>query len=347
MGDGAVTAHSTIGAPPTVAHGGRLDAARRLYPDAPQPWIDLSTGVNPRAYPLPPVADEVFTRLPDDDAFAALERAARRSYGAPAGADIVAGGGTQAFIQLLPRVFPAKRVAVLGFTYAEHAACWATSGAEVDVVETMDALAEAEAAVIVNPNNPDGRFLEPQEILSAASRMSQRGGLLIVDESFMDFTPERSVARFANDAALIVLRSFGKTYGLPGARLGFALASRSRAATLRAALGPWAVSGPALAIGASALADDAWRAGAAQLAARDAARLDALLAQAGFHIAGGTTLFRLAAHPNAARWFARLAARGVLTRAFVEKPDWLRFGLPGNDDAWSRLAEALESVDGG
>jgi cobalamin biosynthetic protein CobC len=342
-----VTAHSAIGAPPAVAHGGRLDAARRLYPDAPQPWIDLSTGVNPRAYPLPPLADDVFTRLPDDDAFAALESAARRNYSAPAGVDIVAGAGTQAFIQLLPRVFPAKRVAVLGFTYAEHAACWAASGAKVDVVETLDALADADVGMIVNPNNPDGRVLAVEEILFTAKRMSQRDRLLIIDESFMDFTPERSVAPFANDPALVVLRSFGKAYGLPGLRLGFALSSRARAAMLRAALGPWAVSGPALAIGASALADDSWRAGAAQAAARDAARLDALLIQAGFQIAGGTTLFRLAAHSHAARWFARLAARGVLTRAFAEKPEWLRFGLPGNDAAWSRLAEALECVDGG
>ncbi len=342
-----MTAHSTIGAQPTVAHGGRLDAARRLYPDAPQPWIDLSTGVNPHAYPLPPLADEVFTRLPDDDAFAALESAARRNYGVPTGADIVAGGGTQAFIQLLPRVFPAKRVAALGFTYAEHAACWAASGAEVEVVETMEALAGADVGVIVNPNNPDGRLLAPEAILSTAGLMTQRGRLLIVDESFIDFTPERSVARFANDKALIVLRSFGKAYGLPGVRLGFALCSRARGAKLRAAIGPWAVSGPALAIGARALADDAWRASAAQDRARDAARLDRLLTRTDFQSVGGTTLFRLASHRQTARWFTSLAARGVLTRAFAERPDWLRFGLPGSDAAWSRLVEALESIDGG
>ena len=112
--------------------------------------------------------------------------------------DVVAGGGAQAFIQMLPRVFPAKRVAILGFTYAEHAACWAAMGAQVDTVETLDALAVADVGVIVNPNNPDGRMVEPQDILSAATQMSQRGCLLIVDESFMDFTPERSVARFAH-----------------------------------------------------------------------------------------------------------------------------------------------------
>ena len=340
-----MTAHSAIGAPPLVAHGGRLDAARRLFPDAPQPWIDLSTGVNPRAYPLPPLADEVFTRLPDDDAFAALDGAARKAYGAPAGVDVVPGGGAQAFIQMLPRVFPVKRVAILGFTYAEHAACWTAMGAQVDTVETLDALANADVGVIVNPNNPDGRVVGPQDILSAATQMSQRG-LLIVDESFMDFTPEASVARFAQNESLVVLRSFGKAYGLPGLRLGFALCSHARGAKLRAALGPWAVSGPALAIGAHALADQAWRTGAARACAGDAARLDALLTQAGFHIMGGTTLFRLAALLHASRWFAHLAARGILTRGFADRPDWLRFGLPPNESAWARLAAALESVDG-
>ena len=341
-----MTAHSAIGAPPFVAHGGRLDAARRLFPDAPQPWIDLSTGVNPRAYPLPPLADEVFKRLPDDDAFAALDGAARKAYGAPAGADVVPGGGAQAFIQMLPRVFPAKRVAILGFTYAEHAACWAAMGAQVEMVETLDALANADVGVIVNPNNPDGRVVGPQDILSAAAQMSQRG-LLIVDESFMDFTPEASVAGFAQNESLVVLRSFGKAYGLPGLRLGFALCSRARGTTLRAALGPWAISGPALSIGARALADQAWRTSAARACAGDAARLDALLTKPGFHIVSGTTLFRLAAHPHASRRFAHLAARGILTRGFADRPDWLRFGLPPNESAWARLAATLESVDGG
>ncbi|RNJ51559.1 threonine-phosphate decarboxylase CobD [Methylocystis hirsuta] len=341
-----MTAHSAIGAPPLVAHGGRLDAARRLFPDAPRPWIDLSTGVNPHAYPLPPLADEVFTRLPDDDAFAALDGAARKAYGAPAEADVVPGGGAQAFIQMLPRVFPAKRVAILGFTYAEHAACWAAMGAQVDRVETLDAFANADVGVIVTPNNPDGRVVGPQDILSAAAQMSQRG-LLIVDESFMDFTPEASIARFAQNESLVVLRSFGKAYGLPGVRLGFALCSPARGAKLRAALGPWAVSGPALAIGARALADDAWRANAARACAGDAARLDALLTKARFQIVGGTTLFRLAARSHASRWFAHLAARGIWTRGFADRPDWLRFGLPPNESAWARLAAALESVDGG
>lgn len=341
-----MTAHQSINARPLVEHGGRLAAARRLYPNAPQPWIDLSTGVNPRAYPLPALADDVCTRLPDDDAISALETAARGAYRAPVEVEIVAGAGAQSFIQTIPRVFPARRVAILGFTYAEHAACWAAFGAHVETVETIDALTDAEVGVIVNPNNPDGRLVQSDEIAAAVAQMARRGGLLIVDESFMDFTPEHSVVARAGDHGLIVLRSFGKAYGLPGLRLGFALCSRVRGARLRAALGPWAVSGPALAIGACALADEFWLEGAAKACAQDAARLDALLARAGFDALGGTQLFRLVAHAQASRWFAHLAEHGLLARTFAERPTWLRFGLPGAEEAWTRLALALEIFNG-
>lgn len=325
-----------------IAHGGRLDAARRLYPNAPQPWIDLSTGINPRPYPIPTLAPEIFARLPDDDAFAAIEKAARAAYRAPEAVGIVAGAGVQAFIQLLPRLHPVRRVAVLGFTYAEHAACWSASGATVEVVKTLDALATSDVAVIVNPNNPDGRLLSPDVLALLAQDVTRKGGLLVLDESFMDFTPAQSAVSLAGQEGVIVLRSFGKAYGLAGLRLGFALASPARAAKLRAALGPWAVSGPALAIGARALLDSDWRASAATACATDAARLDVLLTRAGFELLGGTPLFRLARHENAAARHAQLCEKGVLARAFPERLDWLRFGLPGDETAWLRLASALE-----
>lgn len=325
-----------------IAHGGRLDAARRLHPRAPQPWIDLSTGVNPRPYPLPPISPEAWARLPDDDAFAALERAARAAYRAPDQAALVAGAGAQAFIQLLPRVFRARRVGVLGFTYAEHAACWARSGATVVAADSLDQLAAFDVAVIVNPNNPDGRLLTPRALAPLAQEMTRKGGLLVLDESFMDFTPAQSAASLAAMEGVVVLRSFGKAYGLAGVRLGFALCAPARAATLRAAVGPWAVSGPALAIGARALADAGWRHAAAAACASEAARLDAVLERAGFEPMGGVSLYRLVRHARAGDWLARLCENGVLARAFPERPDWLRFGLPGDELAWRRLAGALE-----
>lgn len=335
-----MSAHAPLSSP--IAHGGRLDAARRAYPHAREPWIDLSTGINPIPYPLPAIALEAWTRLPDDAAFANLEAAARAAYGAPRDCAIVAGAGAQAFIQLLPRVFPARRVGVLDFTYAEHGACWAANGAKVETVRTIEELAGFDVAVIVNPNNPDGRILLPRDLGPLAQEMTRKGGLLVIDESFMDFTPERSATTLASLEGVVLLRSFGKAYGLAGVRLGFALCAPARAAVLRAALGPWAVSGPTLAIGAQALADVRWRAAAAAACAAEAERLDAGLARAGFELLGGASLFRLVRHDKAPDWFMRLCEKGVLVRAFPERPDWLRFGLPGTETAWARLNAALE-----
>lgn len=331
---------------PPILHGGRLDLARAHFPQAPEPWIDLSTGVSPYPYPFPPLAPEVFTRLPDVAALAELERIAAVAYRAGPNAQVVAGAGTQAFIQSLPRLqcLPRSRVAVLGLTYEEHAAAWRATGAEVARVETLEEIAAAEVGVIVNPNNPDGRLEPAARLAETAQAMAAKGGLLIVDEAFADFLPaEASLASCAGEGGLVLLRSFGKAYGLPGVRLGFALCGAQIAERLRATLGPWSVSGPALAIGAAALADAPWLAARGVALAQDAARLDGLLAAAGFEIIGRASLFRLVRHAAADRWFAHLARSGILTRRFGERPDRLRFGLPAAPAAWERLERALES----
>ncbi len=327
---------------PPIQHGGGLDAARRRFPLAPQPWIDLSTGVSPLAYPLPVVAATAWTRLPDEGALEALEAAAAAAYRTPKEVAVVAGPGTQAFIQCLPRLLPARRVATLGFTYAEHAARWRAAGAAVASAATLQELALAEAAIVVNPNNPDGRLIPPQKLLELSRRMASCGGALIVDEAFMDFTPQASVAPYAG-GNLIVLRSFGKAYGLPGLRLGFALCGTSFASRLRSELGPWSVSGPALSVGAAALADSVWLERSAAALAESVRRLDDLLRGAGFAIVGGAGLFRLGERDDAPLWFERLGRAGILTRRFPERPRWLRFGLPAAQD-WDRLAQALNQA---
>jgi cobalamin biosynthesis protein CobC len=338
---------ATLIAPQTLAHGGGLDAASRRFPNAPQPWLDLSTGVNPHHYPLPALEPDVFARLPDAGAREAAENAARAAYGAPAHMSVIAGAGTQAFIQLLPRLVNARRVATLGFTYAEHAAAWIAAGAQVERVEDPDALADYDVAIIVNPNNPDGRMIGAVQLAALAETLHARGGLLIVDEAFVEASDDGvCFAPLAPQDGAIILRSFGKAYGLPGVRLGFAVAPRRYEAALRALLGPWSVGGPALAIGAAALADARWLAESRARAARDAAQLDAVLTQAGLEIVGGAFLFRLAACDDAAALHDALAAQGILTRRFAERPRWLRFGLPPTPQAFARLACALERRHG-
>ena len=325
---------------PPILHGGSLAAFRALFPAAPEPLVDLSTGINPHAYPMPDLPAACFTRLPEPGALAELEAVAASAYGVARAGLVVAAPGTQILIGLLPRLWPARRVAVIGPTYAEHAAAWRAAGHEVAETASLDEVS-AETVVLCNPNNPDGRRLPPATLLAWATRLASRGGVLVVDEAFADFEPALSVAPALPHPGLVVLRSFGKAYGLAGVRLGFAVASGEVTDRLRAVLGPWPLSGVALAAGRAGLGDTGWReAQAAALAAR-AARLDAILTGAGMEVVGGTVLFRLGRHGRAPELFARLGEAGVLVRRFAGRPDWLRFGIPPSEEAFTRLARAL------
>ena len=327
---------------PLAGHGGNLFAARRAYQQAPEPWLDLSTGISPYAYPFENPPPESFTRLPQHDELCALEAAAHAAYHAAAVAEVVAAPGSQAIINWLPRLVPARCVGVLGFTYGEHERSWAAAGAEVTIAEDFDELASKDIAIIVNPNNPDGRLVPAADLHALALALAARGGLLIVDEAFVDFVdPSASAVPQMAGQGIVVLRSFGKTYGLPGLRLGFAIATHDLAERLRAALGPWPVSGAAIAIGSKALRDGAWLAASrARLMAQGSA-LDDMLAAAGFAAAGGSVLYRLARHKEAQIWFERLAESGILVRRFPAWPEGLRFGIPGTDADMVRLRKAL------
>jgi cobalamin biosynthesis protein CobC len=323
-------------------HGGALEVARKLAPRAPEPWIDLSTGINPHAYPLPDLEPAAWSRLPESGALAKLEAAAARRYGVRVGS-VVAGPGSQALIHALAHISPHGEVGALWPTYSGFAAAFADRGARIINAKRLKDMDVLDVAIVVNPNNPDGRIIPRDDLLALHEGLARRGAVLIVDEAFADFGGEgESLAPTLPASSAVVLRSFGKAYGLAGLRLGFALASPDIVPSLRAALGPWPVSGPAIAIGVRALADSDWlRAMRARLG-KDATRLDALLLRAGWGVIGGTRLFRLAAREDARAVFERLLAAGILARPFAEAPDRLRFGIPGDQNAWERLATALQ-----
>lgn len=330
--------------PEAILHGGDLAAISRRYPGAPQPWIDLSTGINPIPYPVPPISPASWARLPGKSEDDALRAAAAARYGMAEPDMIVAAPGTQALLQILPRLRPGATVAVLAPTYEEHALCWRRCGHRVDLVDDVDALAGADVAVVVNPNNPTGRLLPRDALVRLAATLRRRDGLLIVDEAFVDLSPADASLAADLPPATIVLRSFGKVYGLAGVRLGFAIGSADIVRQLHDALGPWAVSGPALAIGTTALTDAAWLEQTRARLANDCLRIDDLLSKAGCIVIGGTPLFRLTTSPNAPEIAERLAQHGVHARRFPAQPSWLRFGLPGHETDWQRLAQALGSA---
>ncbi|GHD08543.1 threonine-phosphate decarboxylase CobD [Tianweitania populi] len=323
-------------------HGGSLARAEARFPEAPKPWIDLSTGINPHAYPFSPLPATAFSRLPEPAETAELARLAASTYGVANPSCIACGPGTQILLPLVMRLVELGRAAVLSPTYAEHARAAALVGHQVTETGAIDDLYDAVLAVIVNPNNPTGRVVPRAKLLDLAKHLHAKGGLLVVDEAFMEVGPEgESVAGDVGDGGLVVLRSFGKFFGLAGVRLGFVLAERWRAEWLNAQLGPWAVSGPTLHIAKEALADEAWKEAMRRRLGEEAARIDRVLSARGLEIVGGTSLFRYVQSAHAAALYQLLGEHGILVRPFRFADDVLRIGLPADDDALSRLEAAL------
>jgi cobalamin biosynthetic protein CobC len=285
----------------------------------------------------------MYAELPQPEALAGLAAIAAQAYGAPSPAHVVIAPGSQILVAQTAFLLAPGRASVLAPTYAEHGRVAELAGHNVVEVAEPGQLADSRIAIVVNPNNPDGRIVDKDELLALADRLRRRGGLLLVDEAFIEVgPPEASLCEYVEHGNIVVLRSFGKFYGLPGLRLSFALAPPNVVSRIAAALGPWPVSGAALAVGATALADTEWQATTRKALAEAALRLDTELSKAGLDIVGGTSLFRLARSKDAAQLFQSLGEAGILVRRFAEHPSWLRFGLPGAADQWQRLVEALK-----
>lgn len=316
-------------------HGGNLDLAQQRFGGRAEDWIDLSTGINRLPYPVGEIDAHHWQTLPSRSEIDALHQAARHAYATSA--PIVAMGGAQAAIQLLPQLAPRGRARILAPTYNEYAPVLSAAGWEVEEVGALDALAGANLAIVVNPNNPDGRRYSSKDLLALLPRVDR----LVIDESFVDAVPELSLASEAGRPGLLILRSFGKFYGLAGLRLGFAIGHAAEIGKLASASGPWPISGAAIAIGCRALRDDVWAGATSARLARDCLRLDEMAQGQGWRLVGGAPLFRLYETPGALGAQEKLARRQIWSRVFAQNPSWLRLGLPGVEAEWSRLAEAL------
>lgn len=332
-----------------VSHGGGVAAACAVYGGCPEDWLDLSTGINPEMAELPEIPARIWNRLPDRELELSARQAAWAWYvagcGLPTPALPLAVPGTQALIQVLPKLMPGDRpVAILSPTYGEYAHCFRRAGFVVDAIADLGHLRPDHGAlVVVNPNNPTGRVFERSDLLALAGRMRGQGGHLHVDEAFGDGRQELSLAGHAAELGNVtVSRSFGKFFGLAGLRLGFVFAAPAMLDAIAGELGPWPVSGPALYI-----ADTLFRRDLSAFASRinDRARaLEAVLVGAGLDVAGGADLFRLVRHPRADTLFEHLARSHILVRKFDYAGDWLRIGLTPDEEGDRRLAHALAAA---
>lgn len=323
-----------------LEHGGRLREAAAHYNIPLANWLDLSTGINPEPWPVPPLPASVWQRLPENND--GLEAAAAAYYG---NTHLLPVAGSQAAIQWLPTLLPRAVVACISPIYSEHPQAWQRAGHKMRFLQNAmlpRALAVATPYVLLcNPNNPTGDRHPHDIVVDAARQLKKRGGWLIIDEAFMDPTPDDSLTPLAGtDEApnLIVLRSIGKFFGLAGARVGFIFAAPDILARLNEAMGPWTVSGPAREVARLALQDTDWQAAARPRLKAASLRLHQLLAPLGE--VKSTALFATLTSARAGELQESLAQQGILTRHFDQQP-LLRFGLPDNEASWQRLADAL------
>jgi len=322
-----------------LEHGGRLRqfAARYKRPEAD--WLDLSTGINPTGWPVPDLPATVWQRLPDNDD--ELMRAAQNYYQTQY---LLAVPGSQAAIQLLPELRSTSRVGIISPAYAEHAHCWQQAGHHVQslTLENTDP-ADLDVLIIVHPNNPTGHTVSTEQLLVWHQQLQERHGWLIVDEAFIDSHHQDSLLTSSPREGLVVLRSLGKFFGLGGLRLGFVSAPTQLLSQLEQTLGPWPIAHASRYIATMALQDISWQQQTRQQLKQAGLRLEQLLRQNNLPPDGGCDLFQWVKTGKAASVHHQLAEQGILTRLF-DKPESLRFGLPGTESDWQRLQAALENL---
>ncbi|MEM9667426.1 MAG: threonine-phosphate decarboxylase CobD [Pseudomonadota bacterium] len=322
-------------------HGGALDLMRERFPDVTAPWIDLSTGINPWPYPDTDITPESLANLPTEAECLACRDAMARAIGAPKEAVVLA-PGSELLIRLLPEIINPRTVAVLSPTYGDHHAVWRRAGVEViETANPLDLADDVEAIVICNPNNPDGRIFSLEALEETRAQLARRGGWLIVDEAYGDLNPAQSLASLGGSDGLIILRSFGKFFGLAGLRLGALIAPEDIRTTMMAHLGFWPVSGAALEIGIRAYADLDWQAKIRTELSEALARLKTLLLAGSLDPVGSTQLFHYAKVEDAHSVWQHLAQHGIYVRRFDWSDCHLRIGLPANPEEEARLAAAL------
>ena len=332
--------------PDGLHHGGRILAAVEKYHIAQEDWLDLSTGLNPTAWPVPSIPSELWQALPEEHD--GLQAAACQYYGCDACLPVA---GSQAAIQTLPTLRSYSKVGVISPTYAEHEYNWRQAGHDViplSIEEVDQQVNQLDVLVVINPNNPTGNVISTEQLLDWRRTLSSRGGWLIVDEAFMDVTPERSLVPSGGKPGLIILRSIGKFFGLAGIRCGFVISDNELLQRLSKKLGPWTLTGVTRFVARQALLDKTWQMEARKSIVASSERLSEMLSKAGLLPNGGTALFQWVEHSKAKELYEAFAKKGVLIRLFNKQEKMttpsLRFGLPASEKQWQKFSDSLMSL---
>ena len=362
---------AAAGLPARPAHGGIRPAELRALGLDPAEVLDFSASVSPLRPPagLWAALQQVdLTAYPDPECLE-LREAISRHTGAALDSILVGNGSTE-LIHLLTQVYLRPVAAgggpsalLLTPTYGEYAGACAWAGAEAltlaaqrdkgfawDLAAAAEIIQSRRPALVFlcNPNNPTGVYLSRGETAALAAAVAQAGGLLVLDEAYVNFVADSwdalALLREMGDN-LVILRSMTKDYALTGLRLGYAVAAPGVTAQLAARQPDWSVNSLAQAAGVVALADADYlpRARAAVAVAKD--YLIGELTALGYGVMPSAANFLLVSVGDGAALRERLRRRGLFVRdgASFGLPDCIRIGVRPLSDC-QRLAAALGEV---
>ena len=305
-------------------HGGDLDRAVMEFGGKKSEWIDLSTGINPNFYPVDSIENIDIHTLPSKDDIKNLKDVAKKFYHTNGFLNVLS--GAQAAINLLPYLFPSGDVSIIEPTYNEYKQTFLNTNWKVNIVHNLKKMEGSTIAIICNPNNPDGKIFYQDDLI----KLSKKVDLLVIDESFMDLYPSLSMSNIINKNTknIIILKSFGKFFGLAGVRLGFIISGKDISEKIENLIGPWQVSNPAIIAGIQALKDDVWIKNNIQKLKKYAYKLDILANQLNWRLVGGTYLYRLYETDSSIETQKKLAQKKIWSRIFSYSNNWIRLGIP-------------------
>ena len=320
--------------------------------------IKLNTNENP--YPPSPRVAEAIAGLtprlrlyPDMEATALREAIAQVNGVAPE--QVFCGNGSDEVLAFaFAAFFAGKRVLGPDITYSFYPVYASLFGARWETVPLRDdftvdtaALCQGCPVALANPNAPTGRLLPQAEIRRLAEHTRAHDAVLLVDEAYAAFAPENSLALLREYDNVLIVRTFSKSHGLAGLRVGYAMGSTRLIGALRAvrdSFNSYPLDALAQAGAAAAMLDTAYAADTAAkvIAARDAAY--ARLTAAGIEVLPSATnfLFVRAAEEDAAPVQQALRAQGILVRHFSAPRlrAWLRVTV-GTPEQMETVTTAL------
>lgn len=325
-----------------IEHGGNLERAMQSYGGSPSDWIDISTGISPFSASLPELRLSDWHRLPESASLDELAQIAQVYYAS--NQECIVTSGSQFLINHLPDLLKGD-IGILEPSYGEYAASFARHGREYNALDTIDEIDDVQSIILANPNNPDGRLYAQGELYELAEVLKKRDGYLVVDEAFCDVCDNASMLIADPIENLIVLKSFGKFFGLAGARIGFVFAHNDVLHQIEQLQGPWSVSGPSISVAKYVLTCDGIHQDLLREISSRHSQFIQMLSDTRLKIIGGTKLFTLIEHENATDLHEHFLNKKILTRKFDYNACWLRLGLTSSTEEDLRLKQAILSFE--